>query len=231
MIRNEALKSQTYIFQHMNPSTLWCELGFLFHMLLSVQQYFRREDVRMYAKAAAENEPPTAQDYRSASFSFCDGGYVDKVVQPGNFQRTFQLVPEAVAVGLFDSGYMTTPGTVASTSIAGGRSHSGSTLSDKETDILQTTQTFLRFILTQLNKELVEAENSNAASNRAKKVSSNVIDRVFGFYVKSCTTFLNSGVTETASNAIQSLSLELIYPSTNSSKPPHKQSTTAITMR
>lgn len=210
----------------MNPSTLWCELGFLFHMLLSVQQYFSREDVRMYAKASTENEPPTAQDYRSASFSFCDGGYVDKVVQPGNFQRTFQLVPEAVAVGLFDSGYMTTPGTVTSASIAGGgRSHSGSTLSDKETDTLQTTQTFLRFILTQLNKELVEAENSTAASIRTKRVSSNVIDRVFGFYVKSCTTFLNSGVTETASNAIQSLSLELIYPSASTSKPPHKQST------
>ena len=206
----------------MNQSTLWCELGFLFHMLLSVQQYFSREDVRMYAKSATDSEP-APQDYRSSSFSFCEGGYVDKVVQPGNFQRTFQLVPEAVALGLFDSGYMTTPGTVNSAGITGGgRSHSGSTLSDKEADILQTAQTFMRFILTQLNKELFEAD---AASNRAKRASTNVIDRVFGFYVKSCTTFLNSGVTETASNAMQSLSLELIYPSANSPKPPHKQST------
>ena len=165
----------------------------------------------------AFSEPQKLSDNnRGQSFSNFESSQVDKVVQPANFQRTFQLVPEAVALGLFDGTVVPASANLTGSAAPRGRSHSGSTGSEKQdADLQQTSQTFLRFILTQLNKEIVEAESSRVGGIRA---ATNVIDNVFGFYVKSCTTFQLSGVTETASNAIQSLSLELIYSSSAQSK-------------
>ena len=80
-IRNQALRSQVspYHHQEANQYSMWCELGFLFHMLLQIESHI------------AENPK-------------CEN--VEKVVRPANFQRTFQtyqLLPEVAAMGLFDA--------------------------------------------------------------------------------------------------------------------------------
>jgi ubiquitin C-terminal hydrolase len=36
-IRAAALVAQGSTYHHQNPNTLWCELGFLFHMMLAIE--------------------------------------------------------------------------------------------------------------------------------------------------------------------------------------------------
>jgi hypothetical protein len=38
IFRSAALFAQASSFHHHSPSTLWCELGFLFHMMISVEK-------------------------------------------------------------------------------------------------------------------------------------------------------------------------------------------------
>jgi len=72
-VREVALSSQSSAYHHNNPITMWCELGFLFHMILSI-----------------EKEGSIVP-------------YTDLVITPSNFTRTLQQVPEAVALGLFEA--------------------------------------------------------------------------------------------------------------------------------
>jgi hypothetical protein len=159
--------------------------------------------------AETEKRKGSFDSNRTASFSIGDTQFVDKVVQPANFQRTFQLVPEAVALGLFD----------VSASLAGSSSNGVSSsvkavaAADRESDLQQLTQVFVRFMLSQLSKELHEVE---AAS--IEQMKGNAIDRVFGFFVRSCTTFLQSGVNEVAATAMQSWTVELLYANPKSQK-------------
>lgn len=76
-VRSTALASQLSPYHHNNPTTVWCELGFLFHMMRSIQNEYLTQPA-----SAATN--------------------IAKVVTPANFQRTFQQVGEAVALSLFD---------------------------------------------------------------------------------------------------------------------------------
>jgi hypothetical protein len=101
-------------------------------------------------------------------------------------------------------------------------------VSEKDVDLQQTTQTFVRFLLSQLNKELLEIESSRGIKPAA---TVNVVDKVFGFHVQSCTTFLHSGVVEMSATSIQSLTLDLIYPAATQTKSQGKQSKYFIIMR
>ena len=69
-------------------------------------------------------------------------------------------------------------------------------------------QTFIRFLFSQLNKEIVEM------NSRYGSISiTNIIDEIFGFSVKSYTTFLQSGYIDIASSSIRTFSIDLLYPS------------------
>ena len=152
-----AMAAQTSHFHHYTPTTLWIELGFIFHMCKLVER---------------------------------EGG--ERVVTVGNFQRTFQQGPEAVALGLFD-GSQTNP------------------------QIL--VQTFIRFLFQQLHRES-ELETRPPSETRAVRsvggvLSTNrsysAIDEVFGHTILSQTTFLVSKSTEVGA-PIRAFSLELVYP-------------------
>ena len=77
-IRATALLAQMSPFHHVNATTLWCELGFLYHMMRSCQNWHLNN---------ANNS---------------QRGDMARVATPANFQRTYQQVSEAVALSLFD---------------------------------------------------------------------------------------------------------------------------------
>ena len=70
-----AQKCQSSLYHHNNPHTLWAELGFLFHMMQAIERQSRDE-------VGGVVEEDSTQ----------------RVVTPSNFQRTFQCIPEAVAL-------------------------------------------------------------------------------------------------------------------------------------
>jgi hypothetical protein len=73
-VRECALAAQTATYHHNNATSLWCELGFLFHMMTAVEQC-----------------------------SQVSSTVIQRVVTPSNFQRTFQQIPESAALGLLES--------------------------------------------------------------------------------------------------------------------------------
>ena len=159
-IRAIALASQASTYHHQNPHTLWCELGFLFHMILSVQK-----------------------EYDSSKYED-----LERIVTPANFQRTFQCIPEAVALGLFDGSHA---------------------------DSQALVQTFIRFILQQMHKESeLESRSQHETGGRRNTTRSfSAVDDIFGFSVVSNTRFLVSNKVEVGV-PIRSFALEVVYPST-----------------
>ena len=145
-LRDQALLSQLspYHHQEAGQGSVLCELGFLFHMIRLVGYYSTQ----------------------------C--GQVDRVVRAANFQRIFQtlkLIPEAVALSLFDE-----------------------TL---QNDLQQFIQILTPFLLRLLAKEIEQESSAGPGSGRGKgkwnnlsKFSSNAIDDIFGFSTISSTTFL-----------------------------------------
>jgi hypothetical protein len=71
-VRECALAAQTATYHHNNATSLWCELGFLFHMMTAVEQC-----------------------------SQASSTVIQRVVTPSNFQRTFQQIPESAALGIY----------------------------------------------------------------------------------------------------------------------------------
>ena len=69
-VRKVALSSQASVYHHSNPHTLWCELGFLLHMMQSIERQVKDEEGMV-----VEDES------------------THRVVTPSNFQRTFQCIP------------------------------------------------------------------------------------------------------------------------------------------
>jgi len=163
-IRAIALASQASTYHHQNPHTLWCELGFLFHMILSVQKEFdSKKDEEL-----------------------------ERIVTPANFQRTFQCIPEAVALGLFDGSHA---------------------------DSQSLVQTFTRFILQQMHREaeLESRAQSDGMGRRKFGSSFSAVDDIFGFAVVSTTKFLVSNKVEVGVPN-RSFALDLVYPSTKISR-------------
>jgi WD40 repeat protein len=74
-IREHALRSQCKSFYYLNHLSLWCELGFVFHMLI----------------AQSRNLVENTSQYT-----------IDRFIIPSNFQRTFQQLSEVAALGLLD---------------------------------------------------------------------------------------------------------------------------------
>jgi len=163
-IRAIALASQASTYHHQNPHTMWCELGFLFHMMLSVQKEF---------DAKKDDE-------------------LERIVTPANFQRTFQCIPEAVALGLFDGSH------------ADSQAH---------------VQTFTRFILQQMHREaeLESRAQSDGMGRRKFGSSFSAVDDIFGFTVVSTTKFLISNKIEVGVPN-RSFALDLAYPSTKGAR-------------
>lgn len=162
-VRNQALRSQVspYHHQEANQYTLWCELGFLFHML-------------------QQTECQIAEDPK------CEN--IEKMVRPANFQRTFQtyqLLPEVAAMGLFDPSVQ------------------------KDQQLL--IQTFTQFILKHLTKELETERKASPAGGGGRFDS--VLDQLFGFSVRSSTTFLQSGTVKVDPTTARLLYVEAVYPS------------------
>ena len=106
---------------------------------------------------------------------------LDRVVTPANFQRTFQCIPEAVALGLFD-------GAVGPQALV---------------------QIFLRFLFQQLNTETdLESRHAGLRVNSPQR-SFSPIDDIFGFGVVSATRFLQSGQVEVG-EPIRAFVLDLV---------------------
>ena len=188
-VKECALAAQTAVYHHNNATSLWCELGFLFHMMSLVEQY-------------------------------SSGAPVQRVVTPSNFQRTFQQIPESVALGLLDSKDAppipsSTVGD-ASTSAPASKLPASNPVSSIDTQ--QMSQVFCRFLFQQLHRE---ADLAILAKNRTAGIASaipppvvavpNTIDSVFGYSVATTTTFLQSGTIELGS-ANKAYSLEVVYP-------------------
>ena len=163
-IRAIALAAQTSTYHHQNPHTLWCELGFLFHMMISVQN-----------------------EYVSGKYD-----ELERIVTPSNFQRTFQCIPEAVALGLFDNSH---------------------------TDSQALVQTFIRFLFQQLHKEaeLESRSQCEIMGRRTHSRSFSAVDDIFGFAVVSTTKFLSSNKIEVGVPN-RAFALDLVYPSTKGLK-------------
>ena len=186
-LRDQALLSQLspYHHQEAGQGSVLCELGFLFHMIRLVGYYSTQ----------------------------C--GQVDRVVRAANFQRIFQtlkLIPEAVALSLFDE-----------------------TL---QNDLQQFIQILTPFLLRLLAKE-IEQESSAGPGfgrggkgkwNNLSKFSSNAIDDIFGFSTISSTTFLHSGTRKMDPKHNRAMSLDLIYPSLNSKLPTSKPGSSSCSM-
>jgi hypothetical protein len=116
---------------------------------------------------------------------------VSKVVTPANFQRTFQQVPEAVALSLFDGSL---------------------------TDLQLIIQTFARFLFQQLQSEFDQEYNGhtkNSANSNIPTtntaVNTSAVEYIFGHSVVTSTTFTQSGTVEIGSPN-RAFSVELIYP-------------------
>ncbi len=186
-LRLRALRSQLLPYHHQENSqnSLWCELGFLFHMMQHIE---------------------VASDRCGGDSAAQDG--IEKMVRPANFQRTFQtyqLLPEAAALGLFDESL--------------------------QKDLQMSVQAFAQFILRQLGREL-EAEikgvttggkgakaaaaaalSSAAIVSGGSNVNANVVDDLFGFSVRAATTFLHSHTLKVEAQPSKALQLDLVYPS------------------
>lgn len=187
-LRDQALLSQLnpFHFEEANQNTVVCEMGFLFHMMRLVEEH------------ALRGVPD-----------------VDKVVRAANFQRVFQtlqLIPEAVALSLFDEAL--------------------------QSDLQQFIQIFVPFLLRLLRKEIDQENaastggaqggrksrwnhNNSANSNGSSQAKtfaqpSNAVDELFGYSTLPSTTFLHSGVHKVDPKLNRSLVLDLIYPSLNS---------------
>lgn len=166
-----ALNSQTSKYHHTAPTTLWCELGFLYHMMYGIQMN--------HIKKLDQNN---AENYSN---------YVSKVVTPANFQRTFQQVPEAVALSLFDGSL---------------------------TDLQLIIQTFARFLFQQLQSEFDQEYNGHSKNSVNSNipttnttVNTSAVEYVFGHSVVTSTTFTQSGTIEIGSPN-RAFSVELVYP-------------------
>jgi Ubiquitin carboxyl-terminal hydrolase/Exonuclease len=188
-VKECALAAQTAVYHHSNATSLWCELGFLFHMMSSVEQY----------SSAAP---------------------VQRVVTPSNFQRTFQQIPESVALGLLDNkdAPPIPSSAVGDASTAAPASKLPASNPVSSIDTQQMSQVFCRFLFQQLHRE---ADLAILAKNRTAGIASaipppvvavpNTIDSVFGYSVATTTTFLQSGTIELGS-ANKAYSLEVVYP-------------------
>ena len=200
-LRETALRAQTSTYHHaQNPTSLLGELGFLFDMMLSISASAKsRQDVANVATAT-------------------------------NFQRVFQCLPEANATGLFileDQNYgkaVSSPG--VSSSGSGFDNAPASQPQTRSSDILKeaktvqhNVQTFIRFLLQLINKEIEEECKFNnedvrgqatGAANKAK----NIVEQTFGHELTLSTTFLASNTTTASALGTDACScvLELAYP-------------------
>lgn len=126
---------------------------------------------------------------------------VDKVVRAANFQRIFQtlqLIPEAVAMSLFDEALQ----------------------SDLQQFIQVLTPFLLRLLVREVEQEIATTGGTGGASRRMKvqnpppkQNTVNVIDELFGFSTISSTTFFHSGVHKVDPKHNRAMALDLIYPS------------------
>lgn len=183
-----AAKSQASLYHHNNPHTLWAELGFFFHMVWGIERQVRDEQGTVVEEDSTQ-----------------------RVVTPSNFQRTFQCIPEAVALGLFDGSLLT---------------------------VQNRVQVFLRFFLSQLHKENVQGARAGSTTQnlpQGKGVAAtatttggpqaSLISEIFGFSIVSVTQFLQSG-TQEAGIPNQAFTFDLVYPSKGGPpkrKPPPSQ--------
>lgn len=132
---------------------------------------------------------------------------VEKVVRSTNFYRSFsvfKLDPEAIALELFR------PTTPNSTEQENPFSPS---------DAQKVAQGFCFFLLRQLGKEMdlcMDSKGLNAdrlkSSTLDLKESGNLISEMFGFYVRTCTTFLHSGTKKIDRIKAPLCQLDLLYP-------------------
>ena len=196
-VRECALAAQTAVYHHSNAISLWCELGFLFHMMSAVERYSSSTQIQ-------------------------------RVVTPSNFQRTFQQIPESVALGLLDSKENPSP-PVTGSSDAGSTpavSKAVTSVVGSSIDTQQMSQVFCRFLFQQLHREadlaILAKNRATAAYGTTATASSsattsptvallNTIDSVFGYTIATTTTFLQSGTIELGS-ANKAYSLEVVYP-------------------
>lgn len=204
-VRDQALVSQTSPYHHheAGQGSIMCELGFLFHMMRQVAEYV--------VDRATEG--------------------IDKVVKAANFQRVFQtlrLMPEAVALSLFDENLQ----------------------ADLQQFVQVLTPFLLRLLVKEADQEATWAASGTTAGTGASSGSSrgkggkwsannsapaaaaratsgatsssdaatavvapSVIDDTFGFSTLSSTTFLLSGVHKVDPKHNRALMLDLIYPS------------------
>jgi hypothetical protein len=133
---------------------------------------------------------------------------VELVVRAANFQRVYQslqLLPDAVALRLFDDAL----------------------LSDPQQFVQVLVPFLLRHLSRELDKEnsassggaLSRTSNSSKVKNTGAPItvggipSSSAVDDLFGFSTHSSTTFLHSGVHKVDPTVNRAHALELVYPS------------------
>eukprot|EP00595_Chromulina_sp_UTEXLB2642_P001055 CAMPEP_0196767966 /NCGR_PEP_ID=MMETSP1095-20130614/42179_1 /TAXON_ID=96789 ORGANISM="Chromulina nebulosa, Strain UTEXLB2642" /NCGR_SAMPLE_ID=MMETSP1095 /ASSEMBLY_ACC=CAM_ASM_000446 /LENGTH=986 /DNA_ID=CAMNT_0042136881 /DNA_START=191 /DNA_END=3151 /DNA_ORIENTATION=- len=187
-IRSFALSAQTQSAYHKNEHSLWCELGFLFHMMITKSQNIRglnSEDLIIDESHKIIGDVLIEKD---------------KVVTPSNFQKTFQHLDEAAALGLLGDSKATT---------------------DHSLQILN----FCRFIFLNLHKEYenvssgINVSSPGYSPSKHSTLSTSPIESLFGFSVSSVNTFLPSGVVDKqASQSLLSLDISYNRPINSSTK-------------
>ncbi len=188
-VREQALRSQLQPYHHQenNQSSLWCEMGFLFHMMQHTEAVAAQRK-RQQAPAAPE---------------------VEMMVRPANFQRIFQtyeLVPEVAALGLFDEAAQRDLQQILQT-------FTQFLLRHLSKDLEAEIKSGLSSAAKQAKYSSVAAATSAPVTPPSGVRSVNVVDEVFGYSVRASTTFLHSGTVKVEALPSRSLFLELAYPS------------------
>lgn len=228
-LRDRALQAQLSPFHYQDAhqqGSLLAEVGFLFHMLLGVQDHCQRSNGSSSSSSVVVATVDTATDADAVEApGSCAGAaaeasapqQMDKMVRAANFQRiyqTYRLAPEAAALGLFEESM--------------------------QSDLQQFIQVFAPFLLRQLGGEMerehaynanISASSSTAQGGGSSKrggqrsaspalpksvgatAAGNVVDELMGFSSRSTTTFLHSGVHKVDPATNRALVLDLLYPS------------------
>jgi hypothetical protein len=224
--RAYALQAQAKPHFFTNPMSLWCELGFLFHMIETRARGLIRTTTRTRTRTSQGSDPKATRVADSDSDHTESGSDPEpeldpesdllswsgsKVVIPSNFQRTFQQLPEVAAfgLGLLDRTCSSSSNFNSSTSGASVEGGAGA-----GADPHQRTLNCVRFLLQRLHTEAeAGAKAPPTGPTRHKLVPSQTpIEAVFGYGMLTSTTYLQSGV-EDKPVASLSLGLDLAYPS------------------
>lgn len=237
-IRQYALNAQLRPFHHATaPYSIWCELGFLFH-IMTMKLRDASEDASSVMGVATASNFHTV--FRHSSAAAAMGLLKDTLLHNSSVGVSASLDDANMSSGL---GGVASTGALDPTGglvVQGGSAVSGLTQPATSPEsyslrLQQTVQVFVKFLLQQLSleselesKQLVSRSGKSSGASGSSKIFKSVsasllasadgssdiediTDRLFGMTVRTTTTFLHSGSVDVGATH-RTVAVELIYP-------------------